>query len=904
MGRQQFELDPLTLLLGSLITTEHNSALNSDATNAFLNSSDPRFDNVVAGFKLPVRRVDADGTIETPLTGAVTLEGISNMMRWFGVDEWAQDNLRTLAPENKRIVTRWLEGAQAAAREREEDFYTRNPTLRATNIVRYFYSLTLLDVLRGYAWISQSYDFGGITATLNSIPTWWIAEPLGTPLSGGMLAPDGGAAAPPAFPTLDPLSLAQGASNGAAFTFMPTDRPGARECVVAGEPHQTSTWDTPGGPLSQVKVFRGYARQTPTRLIPFLVAAYPTLPSFIGLQFTPHSATSGTADPIGSGILFFAETNGTEYFYDGAWRPLKTSPLTIIKNGASLTITRYEVPEFGKVFALVREPNTGKNYVLSWRQKQPSNLLNGVWSRLRAGLANDGAAFMATVEDALPFYGESGCAPHRPTDSVPGPRTAYYAMHQGKIDRVPDPSTINPLTINPVVPGAIKTGLEPPTVCSGQPWTASDNGSFKAGCPDRPVRPYYQDPGHETDRQYAVRRFATERLQAPVSRAEVYRFATSTNSVALARFIEILVAAVDGYAESRLPPDQFAFVTAVANALRINTIGAIFDTSEQLLAMFLADELFTPIIAGTIPMPAPIRDYLLKPETTRAQMIAGFDPSAAGFLIEAIIAGTNFVAQRCFAEGKTSYSAALSMTISGTQVAAQFPGPGFSARSNGTFRFKRDPAGNKTCDIEIIASSPFKFVATEESLYYLTFGPPVSPLTFDEGLYSMANGAWGTLWARHNTRGDGSGGLESYRTFRLATVSQPPPSDADTVRTWSSVVPPPSVLSPTIKGMGSTLRTIRAAVRRIKTPTAVKTESGRRLQAKARAKISAKRTILNQLIAEYARGATPTTESAKLRARVKSLSKILRRLTGQPTASTPQLRKAALKKIATILGML
>jgi hypothetical protein len=72
------------------------------------------------------------------------------MLRWFGVDAWAQDNLNTLAPQNKRIITRWIEGAQAAARELEEDFYSRNPSLRSTNIVKYFCNLQLHDVLRGY----------------------------------------------------------------------------------------------------------------------------------------------------------------------------------------------------------------------------------------------------------------------------------------------------------------------------------------------------------------------------------------------------------------------------------------------------------------------------------------------------------------------------------------------------------------------------------------------------------------------------------------------------------------------------------------------------------------------------------------------------------------------------------
>jgi hypothetical protein len=672
---------------------------------------------------------------------------------------------------------------------------------------------------------------------------------------------------------------------------------------VAGEPHQPSTWGTPGGPLTQVKVFRAYARRSKDQLIPFVVAAYPTLAGFIGLQFTPHSATSGTADPIGGGILFFAETNGADYFYDGAWRPLRRSPLTLTRNGAPVTIDRFEVPGFGKVFALVQEPSTGRTYVLSWRQKSPSNFLNGFWSRLRAGLANDGAAFIAAVEDGLPFYGEAGCAPRRPSDTVAAPRTAYYAMNQGKIDRINEPNTINPLTVNAVQPGAAKVGLDPSSVCSGQLWTSSDNGNFKSGCPGRPERPYYQDPGLETDRQFAVRRFVTEHLQSPISRAEVFRFATSTDSVGLARFIDVLVAAVDGYAESRLTPDQFAFVSAVANVLRLNTTGAIFDTPEQLLVMHLADELFNPIVAGAIAMPAPIREYLFKPETTRAEMIAGFDDTAATFLINAIIAGTNFVAERCFGEGNTSYHPAMSMTISGTQVAAQFGGPGFGGRSSGIVRFGRDLGGNKTCKIELVASSPFKFVATEESLRYLTFGPPVSPLTFEEGLYQTANAAWGGLWAHHNSRGDGSGGIESYREFRLAPVSRPP-SDPDTLRTWKISVPSQRALVLTGRSIRSTVYSIRSAVRRLRAPHAVNNERERRAQAKARKTITTKRIVLVKLGANYSQIATPTTASAALNSQLQSLSRLLRILGDEPNAATVKRRKGALKLCDALLKRL
>jgi hypothetical protein len=877
MGWQQFRLDPVTLLLGSLMTSRHNSLVNRAAIEEFLATNDPRYNTVIAGFQLPTRRVDPDGTLDTPNLGAVRIEWIQNQLRWFGVEAWADENLTSLAPANKRIITRWLEGSQAAARKLEDEFYALHPRLKDTNIVAYYYNLTLADIVRAYAWISQSYDFGGIMATLGGAASWLRFEPLGTPLPGGMsmerLETSG-----QIFPNFRaPEDLALGASNGAAFTFTPAESPDKQLCVVAGEPHQPSSYDSPGGPLQQMKLFRAYARVR-KQLVPFFIAAYPTLPAFAGLHFSPGSGTSGTADPIGAGPLFFVETNGSEYLYEGQWRPFQTSPLTITRNGVTETINRYEVPGFGAVFALVRQPTTGRFYVLTWRQKSPSSFLDGFWSRLRAGLAGDGAAYVAALDRALPFYGEAGCHPRRSTDTPNSARRAYYAMNQGKIDKISDPNSLNPLTVNLATAGNQKIGLDPSTVCVGQAWATSDNGNFRSGCPDNPERPYYQDPGYQTFRQALVRQWATEKLNQPLSRREVLEFATGTDSIVVARFIEILATAIERYAMLHLSAEQAPLITAIGQILRANSTGAVYDTPEQILITYLFLELVGPIISQTVPLPPAVRDYLLQPEASRAAMLESLNAEAGAFLIAAIVSGTNFVMNECLAKGIPTYSAALSMTISGALIARNFAGPGLDSRSNALVRFTTDNLGRKTCGLEFLASSPLKFVALDDEVYYLPFGPNVSPLGFETGLYNSSNLAWGEYWSRHNTSGTGSGGIESYRRFSLAPRTSFPSSDADTVSTAALIVPRLVRVVTTSNRLKGSLSQIKSLVRRLKPPSDIKTAAQRRTQAQLRARLEKERDKLLRYTTTYLTVATPTTGTAKLSRESSRLAQVLKRL--------------------------
>lgn len=907
MGWQQFRLDPVTLLLGSLMTSRHNALLNRAAVDEFLGASDPRYDTITAGFQLPTRRIDPDGTIETPNQGSVRLEWIQNQLRWFGVDAWADENLASLAPANKRIITRWLEGSQAAARRYEQEFYAHHPRLKTTNIVAYYYNLTLADIVRAYAWISQSYDFGGILGTLSGAAGWLEQRPLGTPIPGGLSLKSGGTMGNVGqlLPeSREPWELPIGASNGAAFTFTPSETPDRQLCVVAGEPHQPSTYDIPGGPLQQMKLFRAYVRIR-KQLVPFFVAAYPTLPAFAGLHFSPGSATSGTADPVSGGLLFFLETNGTEYLYEGAWRPFRTSPLTITRNGATETINRFEVPGFGAVFALVRQPTTGRYFVLTWRQKSPSNFLDGFWSRLRAGLAGDGAAYVAALERGLPFYGEAGCHPRRPTDPTAGDRLAYYAMNQGKIDKIADPSSINPLTVNPAVSGALKIGLDPATICVGQPWATSDNGNFQSGCPDKPVRPMYQDPGYQTFRQALVRRWAEEKLGQPISRSEALDFATSTDSVVVARFIEVLVAAIDRYSTSHLSPGQRPLIGAIGEVLRANTTGAIYDTPEQILITYLYLELVDPIIRRATPLPDEVRDYLLRPEANRADMLAALNADAGGFFLDAILAATEFVTERCLEKGITTYSTALSMTISGAQVAAHFAGPGLDSRSNGLLKFETDSSGQKVCALKLIASSPFKFVALEDELYYLPFGPSVSPLGLEPALYELSNLAWGEHWSRHNTSGTGTGDIGSYRRFSLSPRQAPPSTDADTISSFSVTIPRPARIATVSKQMKINLTRIANLLNRLRPPADIRTAVARRTQAALKAKLTKERRSLLKLVTSYTAIATPTIGTGALSAEARRLGLILRRMT-VPTprdlTSNRRLAQTTLTRLRKILA--
>jgi hypothetical protein len=797
MGSMQWWLDPVTTMLGTIHTTELDPALNQRALDNFIQANNPEYTGITKGLLNGFREVDDDGTLERTIPGQATLEQSQNLLRRFGVREWALYDLARMTPSNIKIISSWLQGAQDMAKQHQEDFYRKHPVLRESNIVEYFLTLELEELLQNYAWSSLSYDYGTSGALLKSAPSWIQSQGVGKFL--GEPAPAIPSNFPLPFTTAKPhTSLAQGASNGGAFTYIPTTSPNERRCAVVGEPHQPSTYDTFGGALQQMKLFKAYVNSSSGKIQPLFTAAYPNMLAFVGLHATEHSATSGTAGPTGSSLMFAIPTDGTRYYYNGAWSDFSVSELILKQGSGSRTISVYEVPNFGRVFALVRNPETGGFFVLTIRTKTPSSFLEGFWSRIRAGLKNDGQAYKSALENSLPHYGEAGCSPVLSDQNPSTSRLAYFALNQGHVDMVPATDRIDSLTANLVEPAFLKIGVLPPTLCFGQLWAVSDNGAFKSGCPGNPVRPLYQDPGWETFRQNQFKSWVRQNVQsmAPLSEEEIYNFGTSTYSMNPQRMMRAVAASVERFGSSLIPKDKLALANRYSSYLK-GYDGLIKNNIEQILINFIYLDLTEKIVPGFVPVPEKVRFHFIYTDVTEDEMLAELNETAAGVFLNSLLNAVDFIRKECQAKGINKYSEAMSMEISGTEVARDFVGPGIDARSTGLVRFKEDESGQKTCSLRIVGSSPLKFIATEDAYYYLPFGPSVGLGALENDLYGSSNQSWGEYWGRHNQFGTGYGGIDSYRKFDLRALNIMPPRDADIINSFELRIPAEISSTPT-----------------------------------------------------------------------------------------------------------
>jgi hypothetical protein len=797
MGAMQWMLDPVTLMLGTLNVSSHNSYLNKDAVDALVASPPARYAAITVGlFNFP-RAVDDDGTIERLIPGQGTLEQSSNLLTRFGVKAWAQSEMAQLHPANRKIIERWMRGAQDTANQNESSFYAEHPLLQSTNIVKYFTNLSLEEIFEAYAWVSAGYDIGAIGALLQTVPDWIQDGQVGLPISAA-------SSQPVLFSPIikesfkSPHQLAIGASNGAAFTYIPAERPDRRECVVAGEPHQLSTYDTPGGPLNQQKIFKAFVRTGTTGIRPLFASVYPHLPGYAGLHATEFSATSGTAGPTGGSLIFFLPTDGQRYFYDNSWRYFSTSTIYVKRNGVSRPVTLYDVPGFGRVFALVRQPSTGGYFVLTMRHKPPSSFLEGFWSRIRAGLDNNGRAYLAALQNPLPHYAEAGCHPSTTSDPINAKRMAYYALNQGHVDRVSNLTGVTSINANAAEPANLKVGVLNPSICFSQLWAVADNGAFSAGCASGPILPGYQDPGVETFRQLQFKNWIRENVDNDklLTEKEVLEFSTSTYSIIVTRVLRILLHSIDLFGNQLIPSERRLEIDTWAQKLR-SYDGFIRNTPEQLLVIYVYNELYNKIVSGQIPVPQNVRSHLLYTTTAESQMVAALDRSTASIFIDTFSDALKFVQSVCASRGVLNYADAMEMRIGAQSIATNFSGPGYDSRSTGAVRFRTNAQGEKLCELELTSSSPLKFVSMEDEIYYLPFGPIVAEGSLVRGAYEQSRDSWGDYWQYHNRDGEGCGGDDSYRSFSLDDVAVIPQSDPDVIRSFTfnvpTVVPTPTV---------------------------------------------------------------------------------------------------------------
>jgi hypothetical protein len=784
MGAVHWYLDPVVLMLGTMFITDHNSHLNKDEFDLFVSKDLEQYRTVLSSFSGPFRKVALDGTLIKKIEGKPKIVELENFLKRLGVPEYTREQADQISPEVIAILTNWLGGAQMMARSYEDDFYKRHPDLLPTNIVKYFYNLTLADILEGYSSVSMIYDIMSLDRVIEQLrSSGWLVN-----LSNFQEAHLSDDPVPLNSSEVSLKSLHQspkpiGASNAAAFMYSPQENPNLKKCLLAGEPHQPSTYDIEGGPFSQQKLFKALAKLPSGELSQFVLSVYPNLPAFAGIHATENSATAGTAAPTGSSLMFLATTNGRSYLLNGQSIPFSERRITLNRGTGSFEGKIFSMEGFGDVFAWARDPETGSLLALSMRPKSASSLVAGFWKRIIAGLKNDSAGYISALEDGLPLYGEAGCHPSSPGVA----NKAYFALNQGKVDDVDDELSVTSLGINSVDRTLLKTGVKSQLMCIRQSWTTSDNGPLKHGCENPPPSaPAYIDPGFKTFRQ-ADFISSIQAITGPLNNDDIFRIATSTYSTAVHRTIDLVVLSVEMYGATILPSYLLGKYQQVAADLREYS-GFIEDNSRQVLVAYLYQNIFSKIQSAQMKVSPVLREYLSDPAITRDAAQKALTSRDALILIKNLTEALNFHESMCQSRGISKYSSALSINISGQTVASGFAGPGYDSRSSGTFRFKSDD-GQNLCDLEMITSSPNKFVYTEDTFFYLPFGPIISELSMMPELYAASNSAWGVLWGDHNKNGQGYGGANSYRPIKLGQLLQSEAQDLPVIKEFVFKVP-------------------------------------------------------------------------------------------------------------------
>jgi len=783
MGAAHWYLDPIVMMLGSVFITNHNSHLNQSAFDQFVALDLEKYRTILAAFNNSVREVAIDGTISRKIDGKPQIFEIQNFLKRMGIPKYTEEQMSLISPEVLAIVTNWLKGAQAMAASNESEFYQKNPELLPTNIVKFFLNLTVQDILEGYSYNSIIYDVNSLDRVIEQLrDLGWLVD-LGALQEAKLDAPNNISPSGAVKKVLQQQPKPFGASNAAAFVYSPADAPGTQRCAVFGEPHQPSTYDLDWGPFSQQKIFKVVARRPDGNLSHVVLSAYPNLPAYVGIHASENSSTAGTAAPTGSSLMFSAVTNGKAYILGGQSLPFSERNISLRRGSNLLNAKILGMTGFGDVFAWARDPETGSLLAISMRPKTASSLVAGLWNRIISGVKNDSDGYLKALADGLPLFGEAGCHPKTPSSE----KRAYFSLNQGKVDKVKDEAGVTSLGLNGVGDQLLKIGVQPQAMCVNQSWVTSDNGPLKYGCSlPGSILPSYIDPGFKTFRQVDFID-SIKNVDGTLSVEDLFKIGTSTFSSSVRRTLDLVVMSVNKFGAAQLPSDILPKYKKIADDFA-GYDGTIQDNVQQLLIAYIYRKVFKRVINREISLGAQVSSYLMNPDINLADTFASLSSTYGRFILKSLTEGIQFLEDECRAKGILTYSQALKMTVSGQLVAANFAGPGYDSRSNGEIAF-REQDGEILCQLDLIASSPNKFVYTGDTFYYLPFGTVVSKFALEPGLYGKSNEAWGAYWQNHNKNGEGYGSVTSYRAIPIAQAAQTGSRDVPIVKAFTLSIP-------------------------------------------------------------------------------------------------------------------
>ena len=788
-GYSRVMIDPLNTFLVLALRSAREGALNVEALDQLFANMPSQYAQSLSGaIPQSFKRINLElGTLESSQFLPLSVRIGWDSMRWWRVPEEAQVALERVAPVDREVMAAWLAGAQAAAAENAATFYEKHPLFAPTRLVEHFLQATVLDIVQSDMVHARLYDLAAINGTAAQLRAlgWfnWGEPDAGlSVLSAGI---DGRADGDENLRNAVNLpQIPYGASNGWGFTFRPADNPSELSYVAGGEPHQ------PDGAQEQIKTVLGYLMDVNGATIPYASIGLASMLGGPGLSFSRNSGSGATAGPSAGSLLLFARTNYARDAYldpDGVWRPFTMRTVQLSSGPVQVRQIASGEEYGGDVAFFARDPATGTRYAIAMRAKDSLGFRAALMKRSRAQLYGDTDLFQQAMDTGLNHWGESGVF----TDALNQSRS-YVALHMGQSDQVVDENAINRFALNALSHLTRKIGQYNTPWCFTDGWAAANNGSLRGGNCITPNA--MLDQGYPTPRQALVQDFYESHGLAttPISRDEVYRFATSSESYSHARLSEVLVVSLFNYAASAVgsvgSAEQINLAAAVAGAL-IGRV-AISDNSPFPVLLLHITEAITPLLySPTSPLNQITREYLTLPHVPLSEMVAGIDQQSAHTMIAAMVGAIDYILTQCLPQGKLLWNQIAETNHRG-QIVGSTAGAGVGEGLS-IANYRIEPG----CRIRAQTSSPFKFAFVGQAggagkLCYLPHGGTVSPETLLTGLYESSFSSWLEQWRKLNPEGLG---YDSHGAYRCVMLKSGDPSfgipDSDLKLTFKVQVP-------------------------------------------------------------------------------------------------------------------